>query len=260
MVNIFSLFSKPDADPDKLTLGNGMEFMRVPAGEFLMGSKEGEAADRYEMPQHTVNIPHTYWMARLLVTNEQYDVYARARGIKHPVTNWDKIKKHPVVNVSWNDAAAYSKWLNDDFKTKLPANSVLRLPTEAEWEKAARGENGNIWPWGNSFDKNICNLGASGIKTTTSVGLHSPRGDSVYGCADMVGNVWEWTHSLAREYPYKADDGREEKTGTARRVLRGDSFIEVAGVRGHCASRADAAIYSFFNVHGFRVVASQELS
>ena len=96
-------------------------------------------------------------MARFPVTNEQYNLYAKAKGIKHPVDGWEKKKDHPVVYVGWNDAMAYCKWLNDLLKGELPSGLVLRLPTEAEWEKAARGEKGNEWPWGNEFDKNKCN-------------------------------------------------------------------------------------------------------
>jgi toxoflavin biosynthesis protein ToxD len=101
---------------------------------------------------------------------------------------------------------------------------TLRLPTEAEWEKAARGEYGNEWPWGNEFDKNRCNSSEGRQRNTTPVNSYSPQGDSPYGCADMAGNVWEWTHTLWQGYPYQAGDGRENEKASGARVLRGGSF------------------------------------
>jgi formylglycine-generating enzyme required for sulfatase activity len=104
---------------------------------------------------------------------------------------------------------------------------VVRLPTEAEWEKAARGEYGNEWPWGNEFDKSKCNSSEGGVGTTTPVGAYSPQGDSPYGAADMAGNVWEWCHSLFEPYPYVASDGREAETDSGGRVWRGGSFLNL---------------------------------
>ena len=240
---------------NKLTLSNGMEFMRVPAGKFLMGStKENKLAFDDERPQHTVDIPCDYWVARFPVTNEQYNLYAKAKGIKHPINGWEKKKDHPVYYLGWNDAMAYCKWLNNLFKSELPLGLVLRLPTEAEWEKAARGEKGNEWPWGNEFDKNKCNSSEGEKGDTTPVGSYSPRGDSPYGCADMVGNVWEWTHSLFIDYPYQVNDGREDEKASGARVLRGGSFYGERYAR--CAYRYGINIH----LYGFRVVASPNLS
>ena len=239
--------------PDRLTLG-GIEFVKVPKGLFLMGSKkDNELAWDDEKPQHTVDIPYDYWMARFPLTNEQYAVCI-GEG-KHPVKDWEKKRDHPVANVSWQEAMAYCKRLNDLVKGELPQGFVLRLPSEAEWEKAARGTDGREWPWGNEFDKNKCNSGEGGKGGTTPVGACSPAGDSPYGCADMVGNVWEWTRSLFRPYPYKADDGREDKQATGLRLLRGGSFNS-SRLGARCAFRlrylpnyADVSL-------GFRVAAS----
>jgi formylglycine-generating enzyme required for sulfatase activity len=216
----------PVSNPNKLTLSNGMEFVRVPAGKSLMGStKENELGRDDERPQHTVELPYDYWMARYSVTNELYNVYIKAKGIKHPVSGWENKKDHPVTYINWQDVMEYCRWLNDLLKGELPSGLILRLPTEAEWEKAARGANGNEWPWGNEFDKNKCNSSEGGKGGTTSVELYSPRGDSPFGCADMAGNVWEWMHSLFKPYPYKANDGREDEEARGSRVLRGCSFI-----------------------------------
>ncbi|MBI5293827.1 MAG: SUMF1/EgtB/PvdO family nonheme iron enzyme [Chloroflexi bacterium] len=235
----------------------GMEFMRVPAGRFLMGSNNGGSDEK---PQHTVDIPYDYWMARFPVTNELYFAYTKAKGIKHPVDGWEKKKDHPVVRVSWEDAISYCQWLHGLLKAELPAGLVLRLPTEAEWEKAARGADGREYPWGNEFDKNNCNTSEGGKGGTTSVGSYSSRGNSPYGCADMTGNVWEWCHSLYKPYPYKATDGRESETAAGSRVLRGGSFYNDNSA-ARCTYRlgySRVALYYYFG--GFRVVASPVLS
>ncbi|MBL8107810.1 MAG: SUMF1/EgtB/PvdO family nonheme iron enzyme, partial [Anaerolineales bacterium] len=91
-------------DKNKITLSNGMELMRVPAGKFLMGStKENKNAYDDERPQHTVDIPYDYWMARFPVTNDLYNAYVKSKNIKHPVSNWEKKKDHPVTYVKWSD-------------------------------------------------------------------------------------------------------------------------------------------------------------
>ncbi|MBI5822997.1 MAG: SUMF1/EgtB/PvdO family nonheme iron enzyme [Chloroflexi bacterium] len=156
LTNTFiNLQAKSNVTQNKITLSNGMDFMRVPAGKFLMGStKENKFADDGEQPQHTVEIPHDFWMARFPVTNELYSAYADSKGIKHPVSGWEKKKDHPVAKVKWTDAMAYCQWLNDLLKAELPSGLILHLPTEAEWEKAARGTDGFEYPWGNQFDKN----------------------------------------------------------------------------------------------------------
>jgi formylglycine-generating enzyme required for sulfatase activity len=252
----FSTNQKYTEDGFLVEIVGGMEFVRVPAGKFLMGSENGDANEK---PQHTVVIPYDYWIARYPVTNELYNAYAKAKGIKHPVFGWEKKKDHPVVNVSWNDAMAYRQWLNNVLKAELPSGLVLRLPTEAEWEKAARGTDGLEYPWGNQFDKNKCNTSEGEKGGTTPVGYYSPQGDSPYGCADMSGNVWEWMHSLKKAYPYKVKDGREDEKVSGVRVLRGGSFV--FNIRfARCTYRNDFVIYGFSDNLGFRVVASPVLS
>jgi formylglycine-generating enzyme required for sulfatase activity len=257
-------FEEPAAPPNKITLSNGMEFMHVPAGKFLMGSaEENKRAYPDEHPQHSVDIPYDYWMARCIVTNELYNVYVKVKGIKHPVdfwgSGWEKKKDHPVTYVVWTDVMQHCKWLNSLYKNELPLGLILRLPTEAEWEKAARGTDGREFPWGNEFDKNKCNSSEGGERGPTPVGFYSPRGDSLYGCADMAGNVWEWMHSLMKEYPYKVNDGREDEKTSGKRVLRGGSFI-YDKMYARCAFRGTNDFIDFGNNISFRVVAAPELS
>jgi formylglycine-generating enzyme required for sulfatase activity len=233
----------------------GIEFACIPAGKFLIGSRDdNKLAYDDEKPQYAVDIPYDYWMAHYPVTNELYNAYTEAKGIKHPVDGWEKKKDHPVVYVSWNDAMAYCQWLNQFLNSEFRnLNLEIRLPTEAEWEKAARGTDGREYPWGNIFDKNKCNTSEGGKGATMPVGAYSPQGDSPYGCADMSGNVWEWTHSLYKPYPYKANDGRENERASDARALRGGSFI-LSEWYARCACRNSNVILS--KLRGFRVVAS----
>jgi len=231
----------------------GMEFMRVPAGNFLMGSDNGRDNEK---PQHTLDIPYDYWMARFPVTNEQYNLYVKAKGIKHPVSDWEKKKDHPVVNVSWNDTNEYCQWLNQMQNAELKSQNLeIRLPSEAEWEKAARGTDGREYPWGNTFDKNKCNSEESGKGGTTSVGFYSPQGDSPYGCADMAGNVWEWTCSLYKPYPFDIKNMVTKASDNVRLSLRGGSW-------GEYGNYARVSLRDYYppsfrrNYIGFRVVGS----
>lgn len=238
-----------------LKLGD-MIFCRIPAGAFLMGSDEGKdsQAEDDEKIQGSIDIPYNYWMARFPVTNEQYNGFVRAQNERHPVPDWESKRDHPVVNVSWLDAMAYCRWFCNSYKAELPTDLTLRLPTEAEWEKAARSTDGRIFPWGDAPDKGICNIDEIITGGTTPVGSYSPQGDSPYGCADMSGNVWEWTHSLYKPYPYRADDGREDEEVDDLHVLRGGSWVSaIEGAR--ISSRGNGRPDDRWKDIGFRVVA-----
>ncbi len=248
-------------------LFGGLAFLPVPAGKFLMGSSDDNPlAFEDEKPQHTVEIPYQYWIGRFPVTNEQFARFVEARGIvtlaekeggwtgseykkgydwRHPLGPEDSFEKkldHPVVQINWREAQAFCDWLNRSHGAELPEGYAFRLPTEAEWEKAARGEFGFEWPWGNEFDPDKCNSAEGGKGDTTPVGMYSPAGDSPYGCADMVGNVWEWTQSLYKGYPYDAGDGREDLKAGGARVVRGGSFLGIHWyARCACRGRDNAA-------------------
>jgi formylglycine-generating enzyme required for sulfatase activity len=205
----------------------GVSVVWVPSGIFLMGSDKEKDPQAYtrELPQHEVDLPG-YWIGRYPVTVAQFRAFVEESGYVVVARTLDDLDDHPVRHVSWDDARAYCRWLSG--KTGL----AVRLPSEAEWEKAARGTDGRIYPWGDQPPTDdLCNYGNL-KRGTTRVGRYSPQGDSPYGCADMAGNVWEWTRSLWGEnwkesgfgYPYDPSDGRENPEADGYRVLRGGAF------------------------------------
>jgi len=227
--------------------------VHVPAGEFLRGSQERDKrALASEKPQRQIYLDE-YWIGKYPVTNAQYAVFVEVTG-RRPPDHWkdghppEGRENHPVVNVSWWDAMAYCRWLAE--LTGKP----YRLPTEAQWEKAARGTDGQMYPWGNRWDSRRCNTREAHVGSTTPVGAYSPAGDSPYGCADMVGNVLEWvadwyqedyyTRSTASENPYGPSSG-------AVKVLRGGSWTaDRWGAR--CVSRYQGNRKAISAEAGFR--------
>jgi formylglycine-generating enzyme required for sulfatase activity len=234
--------------------GVTLEFVEVPAGNFLMGSSDTDRDARDdEKPQHELHLP-TYWIGKTPVTNAQFRPFVESDGYKNrdywtddgwqwrteknrvQPRYWDNQKwngaDYPVAGITWYEAMAYTAWLSartgDDY----------RLPSEAEWEKAARGTDGRIYPWGNTWDAERCNcaksywnsigremLGLTGAGQTSPVGKFV-NGASPYGALDMAGNMWEWTCSTYRDYPYDPDDGREDVNDPAGKIftLRGGSW------------------------------------
>ena len=215
----------------------GREYVYVPPGPFTLGSTDvrvsnlneadGSQAFDVELAEQEIALPG-YFIARSPVTQSDYAAFAGATGREVPFLdddysrpyNWDRERRthpegraeHPVVLVSWYDAQAYCQWLGG------------RLPSEAEWEKAARGTDRREWPWGNVWQPGRCNSSEAGLGSTTPVGRFSPAGDSPCGAMDMAGNVWEWCGSLYRDYPYDARDGREDLAAEGRRTMRGGAF------------------------------------
>jgi formylglycine-generating enzyme required for sulfatase activity len=176
-----------------------------------------------------------------------------------------EVSNHPVVDVTWYEALAYCRWLMERLRewkrTPEPLAALLReqgwvitLPSEAEWEKAARGIDGRQCPWGEEIDPHLANYGDTGIDTTSTVGCF-PGGASPYGVEDLSGNVWEWTRSIYEQYPYKPGDRREnlEAGDETLRVLRGGAFYNQAGgVR--CAARFRGYPDGRYGYYGFRVI------
>jgi formylglycine-generating enzyme required for sulfatase activity len=270
-----------------------MEMIYVPAGQFAMGSSQ-EDVDRafeqcgvqydhctregyeLEQPPHTVE-PDGFWIDRTEVTNAQYAAFLNRQGNQQEGgTPWLDLDEgcliqevggeyravpgyadHPVVCVSWYGAVAYSRSVGG------------RLPTEAEWEYAARGPQSLRYPWGEAFDSskvNFCDVNCAhdfrateyddGYGTTAPVGSY-PGGASWSGAVDMAGNVWEWTQTRFDGYPYDASDGREELSPVGKRTLRGGSFTNlIPNVRG--AYRAGLPPDNKVPSLGFRVVVPSE--
>jgi len=228
------------------------EWVRIPAGEFWMGSEKGNSREK---PTHRLHLPD-FQISRVPITNAQYGVYVSSAKVNAP-EHWrggeipKGLEKHPVVNVSWHDALGYCRWLSEQ------TGKIITLPSEAEWEKAARGcEDQREYPWGDDWKELHVNNDELGLRETTPVGLFL-NGASPYGVLDLSGNVWEWTRSLIKDYPYNPDDGREnlDAGDDIDRVMRGGSFFDDTWfVR--CAYRF--WLYpNYGNVNiGFRVVAS----
>jgi formylglycine-generating enzyme required for sulfatase activity len=231
----------------------------IPAGLFIMGS-DTDSAD--EAPQHPVTLP-AYHIGVYPVTNAQY-----AEFIKHEKqyespqkAGWrlreppaDRLD-HPVVGVSWDDAQAYCRWLNQ------LTGRIYRLPSEAEWEKAARGEDGRRYPWGNDWQAGRCNTGGDETSAVTAY----RDGVSPWGCYDLLGNGQEWTSTLWGDdlkestfpYPYRADDGREDPLAShlyrVYRIYRGGSFRDDPA-KLRCSARGWTTHDSKIRWRGFRVV------
>ncbi len=167
-------------------------------------------------PRRKLNLPG-YYIDKYEVTNEQYKKFIDAAGHTPPEywggKNFPAGKgRHPVVFVTWKDANAYAKWAGK------------RLPTEAEWEKAARGADGRIFPWGKKYKRKYANTDEARKGSTTPVGSYE-KGKSPYGLYDMAGNVWEWTADYY--LPYPGCTYENEFFGKERYVIRGGSFLDL---------------------------------
>jgi formylglycine-generating enzyme required for sulfatase activity len=197
--------------PAQITDNFGVPMVLIPAGAFKMGSNDGRV---YEKPVHTV-VLDDYYIDQYEVTNARYARCVDSGSCIRPNGNYYAdvaYENHPIVNVTWYDAMNYCEWRN------------ARLPTEAEWEKAARGGlSGEPYPWGNSISCMKANYSTC-IVNTAPVGSYSPNGYDLY---DMVGNVREWTSSLYQNYPYDETDGRENMQTDGLRVVRGGGWSDV---------------------------------
>lgn len=235
----------------------------VPEGPFLMGSQQGNGVPTNECPQHTVTLP-AYRMGIYPVTNSQYEEFVREKHIPvAPVMGWEGqrvppgLENHPVVGVTWYEALAYCQWLSE--KT----GRTYSLPNEAQWERACRGVNGFVFPWGNEFVKGRSN---HGFESVSAVDAYPAQNES--GQFDMVGNVRQWTCSLWGEkrsqpdaryaYPWKNDQRNSLSANRQiRRVVRGSSTRDPLTML-RCSSRSGQLPDDPAPRHGFRVVIDLE--
>ncbi|MCH7904088.1 MAG: SUMF1/EgtB/PvdO family nonheme iron enzyme [Armatimonadetes bacterium] len=242
---------------------SGCEFVLVPAGEFIMGSPKGEG-DSDEHPKKTILLG-AYWIGLTEVTNKQYRAFRPNHDSDESKFSYPDMGDYsfngdyqPVVEVSWDDAVTFCKWAG------------MRLPTEREWEKAARGTDGRIYPWGNSWDSRLANSSDKnnpratdrtdkeaddGFGITSPVGSY-PSGASPYGCLDMAGNVWEWSADWWDRNPYNTTEKKpwEMASGWAR-VVRGGSWMDSPSEHRATNPWGLTMDYADWKV-GFRVVVS----
>lgn len=280
---------RPGVDPAVTDLA-GMAFCFVPAGPFWMGSRmeEQPTANADEMG-HEAPLPldYPFWIGRYPVTVGQWRAFLEATGrAPSDAESAAGPANHPVTWVTWAEALAFCEWLNQAYGDRLPPGYAFQLPSEAEWEKAARGglqvpaeptlralarglveapqgvrliENPlprRRYPWGDDLAPEHANYAGTGLGGPTAVGAF-PEGRSPVGAEDLAGNVWEWTRSLYRPYPYDPHDGREslQARGDVRRVLRGGSFTSLPPDL-RCAARLPDNPAYWVRPCGFRVVAA----
>ncbi len=224
-----------------------MEMIQIPEGTFTMGTE----GDGDESPRHDVYL-NAFEIAKYPLTNIQYKAFLNANPDHREPKGWNKRTSpagkanHPVVNISWKDAQAYAEWLSKQ------RGKHYRLPTEAEWEKAARGTDGRTYPWGNEFDPRKCNTIEGGPGDTTPVGIY-PEGASLYGVADMAGNIWEWCEDRYSSKYYEKSENRNPNGPNKgdKRVVRGGACRASQG-DARCVVRRSLSPYERSSYLGVR--------
>jgi formylglycine-generating enzyme required for sulfatase activity len=249
-----------------------IDFVRVPAGKFILGSDlkgavSGKRKPKYEKME--LDIPYDYFIGRFLTRNLEFSkYYFDEHKINYQPGSYfpEDLRSEMSINLDDNapvaivmiwDILAYIKWLNMKFSSDLPDGYEFQLPTEVEWEKAARGVDGRHFPWGDTVDLTKCNSLESGIGTTTPVGKYSPAGDSPYGVSDMAGNVWEYTSSFVANHPSQNYRFTNEEAINNRKhiVIRGGSFRDKM-ILSISSFRNSTTMNSISSRIGFRLVVS----
>lgn len=228
-------------DPREGVVSRKPKFSVVKNGIFILGAHGNEVyASNVEKPAHEVYLD-AFEMGVYPITNAQFSYFIEDGGYKKDhqscwsMQGWlwrERMEwqspdffndpfwgggNKPVVGVSWFEAVAYANWLSKQTDEKFC------LPTEAEWERAARGANSQLYPWSNEWEINIANTRELSFRGPTTVGIF-PKNISPDGCYDMAGNVWEWCSTILKPYPYSLNDGREEKISDGPRILKGGAY------------------------------------
>jgi len=244
----------------KISPIDGKEMVLVPAGEFIMGTNKTDVDNTQQKigtvkplyldqhPERRVNLD-AYYIDRYEVTNEEFKRFMDDTKYPDPPATWVDGTfpagkgDHPVTNIIWQEALAYALWANKS------------LPTEAQWEKAARGPNGLSYPWGDEYVKGKANVGIEGAKATVPVGSH-PEDVSPYKVYDMEGNVMEWTLDWYEAYPGNAY--QDPRFGKKFKVLRGNAFQKSGhyflDAYRYAFNRTEVPADEFFENVGFRCV------
>lgn len=232
----------------QIAMGTYIEFVRVPAGKFWMGSDPGldEHTQKDELPQREIELGE-FWIAKYPITVAQFTTFTSDTNRLTPF-DFPQKSNHPITGVSWYDALVFCRWTTDN------TGKEWRLPTEAEWEKAARGTDGRIYPWGNEFDSVRCNSIEGKLNGSTAVDEFS-SGISPYGAWDMVGNVWEWTSDWYRSDSYTTalpTNPQGTETGSYKALRGGAWFSDQYHVRA--ADRTHINPENRYDYVGFRPV------
>ena len=229
--------------PINISIANSnVIFLPIPTGPFLMGSTREEIAHAVEefphlqaawfekeYPQHEVN-ETTFYMAETLITNRQWQALMEATDVARNPQGYEADNPdYPVWDITLEELSQFCIWLSELSGYKIT------IPTESQWEKAARGTDRREYPWGNSFDKTLCNTKESGIGHPTKVGSF-PNGKSPYGILDMAGNVEEWTRTKYQPYPGGTPINDRFGGPSNYYVIRGGSF-DHEGDLARCARR-----------------------
>jgi formylglycine-generating enzyme required for sulfatase activity len=256
------------------------ETVEIPAGPFLMGREPGKGATKWESPQEQIKELPAFRIGKYPVTNKQYEEFVLQTKPRSLPIDWEDKKllpdkeHHPVRGVTWYDALAYCEWLTDQTKAQAEETGqprIYTLPSEAQWEKAARGTDGQLYPWGDEWDPTRCNHKRNETTPVTAPpDWDKPnfrKGGSPFGCYDMVGNVREWTSTIwgimrpepgpKFSYPWQ-EDGRDDLEAGCYlyRVYRGGGAADDQEFLT-CSARAGYAPLHPGppgNGHGFRVV------
>lgn len=217
----------------------------VPSGKVILSEKIDNNSDKI-YSHHEVDIDYSFWIGRHPITVEQYSLFSRN-------TNVPSDAPKPVTFVSWTAANTYCKLLEEQLnKNSKQETYYVRLPNEAEWVRAARGDSEDMYPWGDSpIRPDICNYGSKSSNPSV-VGKYSPGGDSVFGCSDMAGNVWEWTISPYEENRFN-NPSYYDKNFTGRLVVKGGAW-NFPHQFARCTSRHKFLPNSLHDYLGFRII------